>query len=105
MPTRLIRTDTDDIVTFNPDGKASTAPTVEVIIKETRRGNLGVFKDSTADSGVRAMTDTEIEAHGFAEDLIKEVDADAYKSNDLVAKIAVPESDSPYVVYYNKPDT
>lgn len=62
---------------------------IEVIIKSTRIGNLATFADASAGSGVRSMTDAEIDAHDFLSEIANEIDAEAHESGDLVAEVFV----------------
>ncbi|TKX60610.1 hypothetical protein EXE48_11600 [Halorubrum sp. ASP1] len=62
---------------------------IEVIVKSTRKGNLATFADTSAGSGIRPMTNTEVEAHDFLKDVVAEVDAEAHESGDIVAEVFV----------------
>lgn len=62
---------------------------IEVVVKNTRRGNLATFADTSAGSGIRSMTDAEIEAHDFVCEIINKIDAEAHESGDLVAEVYV----------------
>lgn len=62
---------------------------IEVVVKSTRIGNLATYSDESGGSGVRAMTDAEIEADDFISEITKEIDAEAHESGDLVAEVLV----------------